>query len=175
MNVDITVNGRPWRVALEAAERPGWFQVSVKGRRRVVDASWIDSETLLLMGVDAPLSRVREIGIRRGDSGVLDVDVGAKRFRVTAVAEGKPGSPRRVEAVASGLEGRQSVMAPMPGRIVRVFVSEGDRVTAGQPIVVVEAMKMQNELRSPKDGLVRAVNAKPGDAVEARAVLVEIE
>ena len=66
-------------------------------------------------------------------------------------------------------------MAPMPGRVVRVLVSIGDRVLAGQPIVVVEAMKMENELRSPKDGVVREVNVQAGGAVEARAVLVVIE
>ena len=63
----------------------------------------------------------------------------------------------------------------MPGRVVRVLVSIGDRVLAGQPIVVVEAMKMENELRSPKDGVVREVNVQAGGAVEARAVLVVIE
>ena len=63
----------------------------------------------------------------------------------------------------------------MPGRVVRVLVSIGDRVLAGQPILVVEAMKMENELRSPKDGVVREVNVQAGGAVEARAVLVVIE
>ena len=63
----------------------------------------------------------------------------------------------------------------MPGRVVRVLVSIGDRVLAGQPIVVVEAMKMENELRSPKEGVVREVNVQAGGAVEAQAVLAVIE
>ena len=79
------------------------------------------------------------------------------------------------EPAPSAREGRQTIVAPMPGRVVRVLVSIGDRVLAGQPIVVVEAMKMENELRSPKDGVVREVNVQAGGAVEARAVLVVIE
>ena len=80
-----------------------------------------------------------------------------------------------MEPAPGAREGRQTIVAPMPGRVVRVLVSIGDRVLAGQPIVVVEAMKMENELRSPKDGLVREVNVQAGGAVEARAVLVVIE
>lgn len=72
-------------------------------------------------------------------------------------------------------EGRQSIVAPIPGRVVRVLVMPGDRVSAGQGVVVVEAMKMENELRSPKDGVVREVKAREGTAVEAGAVLAVIE
>jgi biotin carboxyl carrier protein len=62
----------------------------------------------------------------------------------------------------------------MPGRIVRVLVAVGDRVTARQGVVVVEAMKMENELRAPGDGIVKEVAAKPGAVVESGAVLVVI-
>ena len=63
----------------------------------------------------------------------------------------------------------------MPGRVVRVLVALGDRVTAGQGVVVVEAMKMENELRSPKDGVVREMNVSEGAAIDADAVLAVIE
>jgi biotin carboxyl carrier protein len=175
MNVDVTVNGRPWRVALEPTDHPARFQVSVKGQRRLFDASWIDDETLSLIGADAAARRVREIGVRAGDDGQLDVVVAGRRFRVTATAEGAPGSGRRAESASIAGEVRQTVIAPMPGRIVRVLVAVGDRVSANQPVVVIEAMKMENELRSPRDGAVRLVNVQPGDAVEAQAVLVVIE
>jgi biotin carboxyl carrier protein len=62
----------------------------------------------------------------------------------------------------------------MPGRIVRVLVSEGDTVTKGTPLVVVEAMKMENEIKSPRDGTVTRVAIGAGDLVESRAVLVEL-
>jgi biotin carboxyl carrier protein len=67
-----------------------------------------------------------------------------------------------------------SVKAPMPGRIVRVLVGVGDRVAARQPVVVVEAMKMENELRSPRDGVVTQVLVTPGAAVESGAVLIVV-
>ena len=63
----------------------------------------------------------------------------------------------------------------MPGRIVRVLVGVGDRVTARQPVLVVEAMKMENELRSPRDGVVTEVRVVPGAAVESNAVLIVID
>ncbi len=68
-----------------------------------------------------------------------------------------------------------SLHAPMPGRIVRVAVSEGDRVTDGQVVVVMEAMKMEHSLRAPHDGSVMSVRCRPGDQVEAGVVLVVVE
>ena len=73
------------------------------------------------------------------------------------------------------MRGVQPVVAPMPGRVVRVLVSPGDEVAARQGVVVVEAMKMENELRSPKAGKVKEVNVTPGTSVEAGRVLVVIE
>lgn len=71
--------------------------------------------------------------------------------------------------------GDQSVIAPMPGRVVRVLVAAGDEVSAGQGVVVVEAMKMENELRAPKAGRVKDVSVSAGTSVEAGKVLVVIE
>jgi biotin carboxyl carrier protein len=67
------------------------------------------------------------------------------------------------------------VLAPMPGRVVRVLVAPGDEVAAKQGVVVVEAMKMENELRSPKAGRVKEVMVTPGTSVDAGRVLVVIE
>ena len=72
---------------------------------------------------------------------------------------------------AVALEGRQHVVAPMPGKVVRVLVHEGDTVESGQGILVVEAMKMQNEIRSPKAGTVERLNVKEGQPVNAGEVL----
>ncbi|MDE3153993.1 MAG: acetyl-CoA carboxylase biotin carboxyl carrier protein subunit, partial [Acidobacteriota bacterium] len=66
-------------------------------------------------------------------------------------------------------------VAPMPGKVVRVLVAPGDAVTVRQPLVVVEAMKMENELRSPKDGVVREIKVGEGVSVEAGSLLVVVE
>ncbi|MBL8955310.1 MAG: biotin/lipoyl-binding protein [Myxococcaceae bacterium] len=73
------------------------------------------------------------------------------------------------------VEGKQTIAAPMPGKVVKVFVKVGDTVTEGQGIVVVEAMKMENELKSPKAGKVVEVAAVEGTAVENGAKLVVVE
>jgi biotin carboxyl carrier protein len=72
-------------------------------------------------------------------------------------------------------QGRVSITAAMPGKIVRLLVAAGDFVTAGQGILVVEAMKMQNELKAPRDGRVTSIEARENDSVNAGAVLATIE
>jgi biotin carboxyl carrier protein len=83
----------------------------------------------------------------------------------------------RVGGLQAGiqLEGRQNVSVPMPGKVIAVLVSEGDKVERGQGMVIVEAMKMENEVRCPIDGEVKEVRVKPGDALEAGAVLAVVE
>jgi biotin carboxyl carrier protein len=72
-------------------------------------------------------------------------------------------------------EGRQQIVAPMPGKVIRLLVTAGDEVEAGQGLIVVEAMKMQNEIRSPKKGKVERLHAKEGQPVNAGDVLAWVE
>ncbi len=67
------------------------------------------------------------------------------------------------------------LICPMPGLLTRLHVGEGDKVEAGQPLAVVEAMKMENILRAEKAGMVKAVNAKPGDSLAVDAVILEFD
>ena len=86
--------------------------------------------------------------------------------------------PRRGDPLASGraeAAGPMAVSAPMPGKVVRILIAQGEAVRKGQGLVVVEAMKMQNELPSPKSGRVRAVRAAQGQTVNAGEPLVEVE
>jgi biotin carboxyl carrier protein len=76
---------------------------------------------------------------------------------------------------AAGGQGRAAILAPMPGKVVRILVAVGDEVEAGRGIVVVEAMKMQNELKSPRAGRVAAIHAGENDSVVAGAVLAIID
>ena len=81
----------------------------------------------------------------------------------------------RAAAASFSVEGKQTITAPMPGKIVKVFVKVGDEVKEGQGLVVVEAMKMENELKAPKAGKVTSVAAKEGAAVENGAELLVVE
>ena len=171
MNVDVMVNGRPWKVAVQPAEQPGKFTVTIKGKSRVVDASWIEADTLSL--IDG--SRAREIRLHaRVHNGGIGIEIAGRLFEAV-VTKQQPG----LSAVGMREGGAKAdavfVKAPMPGRVVRVLVGVGDRVTAKQGVVVVEAMKMENELRSPRDGVVKEIFAAPGAAVDAGAVLVVVE
>lgn len=68
-----------------------------------------------------------------------------------------------------------AVKAPLPGTIIQVFVKSGDKVVVGQKVLTMEAMKMENNVISEKDGIVRAVNVKPGQTVMQNDILIEIE
>ena len=105
----------------------------------------------------------------RGD---LRVSVGAREYGVRLT------DPKHLRGAGPGggeQGGRAQVRAPMPGKVVRVLVGAGQAVAAGQGLVVVEAMKMQNELKSPKSGTVAELRAEPGATVNAGDVLVVVE
>jgi biotin carboxyl carrier protein len=99
------------------------------------------------------------------------IAIGGHRFRYEI---DDPRQWRRSQSGA-GIHGAISIVAPMPGRIARVLAAAGDLVAAGQGIVVVEAMKMQNELKTPRDGRVTAIEVKEDDRVNAGAILAMIE
>jgi biotin carboxyl carrier protein len=86
-----------------------------------------------------------------------------------------PRSLRSRQKAIRDEQGPRRVVAPMPGRIVRVLVTENSSVEAGQGIVVVEAMKMQNEIRSPKKGVIKQISAIPGAAVNPGDILAVVE
>jgi biotin carboxyl carrier protein len=146
-------------------ERDGaTWRVKLDGRPVAVDAVEITPNTLsiLLDGVSF------EINVTPSPDGKLKLQSGSREF-IAEVIDPRAWSGRRHGSVEA--EGRQQIVAPMPGKVVRLLVKEGDRVEAGQGLLVVEAMKMQNEIRSPKTGIVERVLAKEGHPVNAGDVL----
>jgi biotin carboxyl carrier protein len=81
---------------------------------------------------------------------------------------------RQASEVETAPGGEFQLKAPMPGLVVAVPVAEGETVSRGQNLVILESMKMQNELRSPRDGVVHRIRAKPGERVEQNQVLVTL-
>jgi biotin carboxyl carrier protein len=116
--------------------------------------------------VDVSLAAARSVGD-------FDVHLGGRRVPVQIRPAG--GFGRQKKSAAAAGTGPQRIAAPMPGRIVRVLVAAGDEVKARQGLVVVEAMKMENELRAARDGRVRAVSVVEGQSVEAGAILLVVE
>jgi biotin carboxyl carrier protein len=148
----------------------GLLEVRVDGRRVDVDArlpaSGPGSGSLLLDGV----SYVVDLG-EAGEDTLVAVD--GETFRVQL---GDPGAGRRrgpAGAVAGSGAG-QRLVAPMPGKVVKVLVQVGQPVERGAGLVVLEAMKMENEFRATGSGTVREIHVEPGQAVDAGALLVVI-
>jgi biotin carboxyl carrier protein len=170
MTFEMDVAGRRRSVAVEPAG-PGKYRVTLDGTPYEVLAERSGEFNLSLI-LDQASGRSREVSVASaGEPGELLV--GLKGRMVAVSIDG-----RRRRAGSDGgahTHGEQAVAAPMPGRIVRVLVGEGEEVAARQPVVVVEAMKMENELRSPKAGRVRQVSVTPGMLVEAGRVLLVVD
>jgi biotin carboxyl carrier protein len=113
-----------------------------------------------------------EVRLSPSADGVLKIQTGLQEF-TAEVTDPRAWRGRRHGTLEA--EGRQQVVAPMPGKVIRVLVQAGDRVEAGQGLLVVEAMKMQNEIRSPKGGTVERLHVKEGQPVNAGEVLAWVE
>ena len=106
------------------------------------------------------------------DTGKYEVGVRGRSYPVSII---DPKRLRSSENAAGHGHGAAEIVSPMPGKVVRVLVEQGDTVEAGAGIVVVEAMKMQNEMKAPKAGVVVSINAAAGATVNAGDVLAVIE
>jgi biotin carboxyl carrier protein len=164
---EVEINGRVRQVAVHRAG--GALTASVDGRVRRVDIARIDAQTMSLLVDDGAASY--EIGVASdAATGLLRVRIGTTVMDVAV-----NGRRRRSDRGADRGSGPQRIVAPMPGKIVRVGVRSGDAVRARQTVVVVEAMKMENELKADRDGVVGELRAVEGASVEAGALLVVIQ
>jgi biotin carboxyl carrier protein len=165
MIYEITVDGEPHR--LELGKSDGGWECRLDGHEIKVDAVITRRDVLSLL-IDGHSYEIK----REQTATDLHMWVGCTRF---AVELSDPRSFRSRRAGAGDEKGPKKLVAPMPGRVVRVLVAEKSEVEAGQGIVVVEAMKMQNEIKSPKKGTVQKIAAVPGAAVNAGDVLAIVE
>lgn len=172
MKLEVRIGGRTRTVELEreaCRAAPGRERLLVRldGREVAADAVEVaaGAYSILLGG------RSLEVRVQPAADG-LEVHAGGEVFRAQVL------DPRTWQAKRGGAleaEGRQQIVAPMPGKIVRVLVAAGDAVEAGQGLLVVEAMKMQNEVKSPKKGTIQKILVSEGAAVNAGDVLAIVE
>jgi biotin carboxyl carrier protein len=164
MTYDVTIDGTHYRLDLDRAN--GGWSCRVDGREVEVDAVLARPDVLSLrIG-----NRAYEVKCERV-AGQMHLWVGSVRF---AAEVRDPRSLRgRVRAVDD--QGPKKLTAPMPGKIVRLLVSQGDAIEAGAGVLVVEAMKMQNEIKSPKKGSIQKMLVAEGAAVNAGDVLAIVE
>jgi biotin carboxyl carrier protein len=186
MTFEVEVAGRTFTVAVDRTDGPGRFRVTLDGVLRVVDVSRTGDFGLSLLETrrtvalaepdsgTAPLSAVpldsRDLQVVPGRDG--EVLVGLRGRTIGVTVNGRRSA--HAEGALHG-HGEVTIVAPMPGRVVRVHVATGDEVDVRQPVVVVEAMKMENELRAPRAGHVKEIAVAPGTSVEAGRVLAVIE
>jgi len=170
MTFEIEVGGRTRTVSVEPAGPPDHrYRVTVDGVAHFIDAVGVEDDTISLILDDAGHASC-EVGFSQALApGELDVYLHSGSVRATV--NGRR-SRRGREVAAVGV---QRIVAPMPGKILRVLVTAGQEVTARQPLVVVEAMKMENELASPKAGRVREIAVNEGASVEAGRLLLVVE
>jgi acetyl/propionyl-CoA carboxylase alpha subunit len=165
--------------SVEVRQHAQGYQVIVDGRPLVVDAAPIGSDawSLIVRDDQSAARRTVEAVVVQNGGGAVDVHIDGYRIPVvlTNGMRGRARSPAASMAAHKSSTGPQRITAPMPGKVVRVLVSPGDAVKARQGLVVVEAMKMENELRASRDAHVRDVFVSEGQSVEAGTVLVALE
>ena len=152
--VELTRAGEHWKCRLDGSEIPvdvvqgrnGAFSLLLNGKSYEVNQEMVGAET--------------------------NVVVGHERFSASAR---DPRSFRSRSRAGAAEHGIMKIKAPMPGKVVRVLAGVGTQVELGQSVIVIEAMKMQNELKAPKTGVVKKINVAEGAAVDAGQALAEVE
>ncbi len=160
------INGEQVAVGV-GRDSEGRTVVSIEDREYVVDARWTQSDLLSLI-IDG---RSYQVDIH-SDKDSHQVLVEGEHFDFELFDERKA---LLKSAAGLGAEGVQEIRSSMPGKIVKVLIAEGEEVQEGDGLIIVEAMKMENEMKSPKAGVVKKVGVAEGDAVEAGALLVVVE
>ena len=155
-------SGRKTRFVELERHGQGW-QVALDGQTVAADAVEVVPNTFSIL-LDG---QSHEISVALSPEGKLRLHTRTQEF-TAEVLDPRTWRGRQGDVEASG---RQQILAPMPGKVVRLLVKAGDHVEAGQGLLVVEAMKMQNEIRSPKSGVVERVLAVEGLPVNAGEVL----
>ena len=165
MIYEVTIAEKTYRVELmRMGER---WKCRLDGRELPLDVGSAEDGMLSLL-LDGKSYEVKQ-EIVGTESNVV---IGHERFSVSVRDPRSFRSRRRTGATEQGV---MKIKAPMPGKVVRILAAVGARVEAGQSVMVIEAMKMQNELKAPKNGVVKKINVVEGAAVEAGQSLAEVE
>ena len=171
-----------YRIRVGEREHEVEVQIDAAGERRI----FVDGQAFEVADAGAHALRVSPHGPEHttqvevtlasgaGQPRPSEAWVAGQRVRLEVQTEQEARLAAALGASAGG-SGSGSLMAPMPGRVVKILVGVGERVEPGTPAIIVEAMKMENELHAPSAGLVRSVAVAVGDTVDAGQLLIELE
>lgn len=168
---EVTTVGEPGTVVLDGQKHEGTVDRPAKNRRvitmakrrydvKVVEGEVSEGEFVIELAGERIPVQVSQISLRTVKPPP------STRSKRAAKAKGTKKAPKSVD---------EGIRAPMPGRVVEVFVEAGDEVESGDVVLILEAMKMENELRSPGKAIVKSVNVKPGDSVAGNQLLVALD
>jgi len=163
MKITAQVGEQIHEVVIERQDKD--FIVEIDGAKRRVNANKLEGDFYSILSDHVSY----EVSVEVGRDGYY-IRHGASERYVRFIDPS-----RKAREMAGSGDGPQTIEALMPGQVVRVMVEEGDKVTQGQGLLVIEAMKMENEIESPKDGKVVALKVEVGQAVESGAALVIVE
>ncbi len=171
MRLQITVGKNLYQVQIERAGNN--FEVTVNGKPYKVGSS---------EGGYSVAGKVHKVDVKSNESGNVKADIDGKIIEAlildiakAPIKEVEERREKKMPTASSAVRGGKVVMAPMPGKIVRVFVAVGQIVKVGDVLLILEAMKMENEIRSPFEGKVKEVTVSAGAGVAAEDSLVVME
>jgi biotin carboxyl carrier protein len=169
--IEVVAGGRVWAVQIDPAGPEGRFHITLDGEAPVeIDATGLATNGTTAWSLrDVASGVVSSVAVTFGANGEGEASVAGHAIPVAL-----PTRRRRSRTALGAGDGEQRVLAPMPGKIVKVLVAVGDTVTPRQGLVVVEAMKMENELTTTRAGTVTTVSVSEGDSVEAGRLLVVV-
>jgi biotin carboxyl carrier protein len=165
MDLQLDIDQKIYKIEIDFKD--GKYLIKLGDKQYHVDSQLI-SENCLSLLVDGKAYTV----FIAEDEGKKYISVQGEQF---CVEEAKAESRTRSMAESATLKGVPTISSPMPGKVVKILVGEGDRVETGQGLVIVEAMKMENEIRSASAGIVKKVNFSEGDLVDAAVPIIELE
>jgi len=162
------IDGEEYRIDITEVRGECFFTLTIGEKKYNIDVVH-SQHSLYSMLLDG---KSYEIDLDAKD-GICNILVNGEHYSVNIINEKKKSlwkKSREIEA-----EGKQSIITEMPGKVVKIFVEVGQQVKRGHGVIVVEAMKMENELKSPKDGKVIEITVREGETVEGGTTLVVIE
>lgn len=172
MVLQVEIGGRVHQVSVERLGFPDRFRFMIDGRVLEVSAGRVDQGTWSLLLPDGSQHLVSVSG--NAASG-LTVHLPIGDLPVTLPDARRQTRRHSARTGVNGASGPARIVAPMPGKVVRILAAVGQQVQPGQGVVVVEAMKMENEVRAPRGGMVTEVSVQEGASVEAGALLAVVE
>ena len=165
MNFDVVIDNKEYSVDIERKEKS--FLIIIDGEKFEVDATLFKKELYsVISGNKSHLVNLKS------DGNKFTVDVNSESFEIEVLDEA---AKRMAQKTKSQVEGKQVIKTPMWGKIVKILVKEGDEVEPGMGMIIVEAMKMENELKSSGKGVVKEIVVAEGATVNAGDKLIVVE